>query len=111
MSELGQLEQRHEEFARRNTRVIAASLEGPDDAQKTRNQFPHLLVLADQERGLARAADLIHPHAGPDGSDANAPTTVFVDRQGVVRGLYRPGNVTSRLTPDEVLQAVDQHLP
>jgi peroxiredoxin len=111
MKELVQLEQLHEEFARRNTRVIVTSLEGTDDAQKTQNQFPHLVVLADQERGLARAADLIHPKVGPDGSDANTPTTVFVDRQGVVRGLYRPDNVTSRLTPDEVLQAVDQYLP
>jgi peroxiredoxin len=111
MSELVQLERHHEEFSRRNTRVIVASMEGPDDAQKTQKDFPHLLVLADQGRGLAKAADLIHPHAGPDGRDADAPTTVLVDRRGVVRWLYRPDNVLTRLTPDEVLQAVDQHLP
>jgi peroxiredoxin len=110
MIELVQLERRHEDFARRNTRVVVVSLEGLDDARRTQEQFPHLLVLADQKRELSEAAGLIHPQAGPDKSDADAPTTVLVDRGGRVRWRYRSGSVLSRLSPDEVLQAVDQHL-
>ena len=111
MIELGQLERRHEDFARRNTRVVAISVEGPDEARRTQADFPHLVVLADQGRGLSEAAGVIHPHAGPDGSDIDAPTTILVDRHGRVRWLYRSGEAIARLSPDEVLQAIDQHLP
>ena len=111
MIELGQLERRHEDFARRNTRVIVVSVEKPDDAQKTQADFPHLLVLADRGRGLSDAGGFIHPHAAPDGSDADAPTTILVDRHGTVRWLYRSGEVIARLSPDEVLQALDDHVP
>jgi peroxiredoxin len=110
MIELGQLERRHEDFTRRKTRVIVVSLEGTDDAQKTKADFPHLLVLADQGRGLSEAAGLIHPHAGPGGADADAPTTILVDRQGIVRWLFRPSEVLERLSPDDVLQGIDQHI-
>jgi peroxiredoxin len=110
MVELGQLERRHEDFARRNTRVIVISMEGLDDAQKTQADFPHLLVLADEGRGLSDAAALVHAHAKPDGSDIDAPTTILVDGKGTVRWLYR-ASVIARLSPDEVLQAIDQNMP
>ncbi len=110
MIELGQLERRHEDFARRNTRVIVVSLEGTDDAARTQADFPHLLVLADQNRGLSEAARLVHSHAGPDGSDADAPTTILVDRHGTVRWLYRSPEIIARLSPDDVLQAIDEHI-
>ena len=111
MIELGQLERRHEDFARRNMRVIVASVEGPEDAGRTQADFPHLLVLADQGRGLSAAAELMDTHAAPDGGDADVPTTILVDRHGTVRWLYRPPEVIARLSPDEVLQAIDQHFP
>ena len=105
------LERRHEDFAKENTRVLVASLEGPGDARKTQADFPHLVVLADQTRNLSEAAGLIHAHASPDGGDADAPTTVLVDRKGVVRWLYRSPSVIARLSPDEVLRAVAQNMP
>jgi peroxiredoxin len=111
MIELGQLERHYEEFGRRHTRVIAVSVEGPDDAKKTQADFPHLLVLADQEKGLSKAAALLHANAGRDGSDVDAPTTILVNRQGTVRWLYRPGEVISRLSPEQVLQSIDEHMP
>ena len=111
MIELGQLERRHEEFARRNTRVVVVSMEGLDDAKKTQADFPHLLVLADAGRSLSEAVGLIHAHAAPDGGDTDTPTTILLDRRGTVRWLYRPGEVIARLSPDEVLQAIDAHIP
>jgi alkyl hydroperoxide reductase subunit AhpC len=110
MTELVQLERRHEDFGRRNTRVLVASMEGLDDAKKTQADFPHLVVLADQMRGLSAAAALIHPHAKPDGGDADVPTSMLVDRHGTVRWLYRSPVVIARLSPDEVLQAIDLHI-
>src|SRR5947209_18115795 len=111
MIELVQLERRHEDFARHHARVIVASVEGVEDARKTQAELPHLLVLADEGRGLSEAAGLIHPHAAPDGRDADAPTTILVDRHGTVRWLYRPAAAITRLSPDDVLRAVDQYLP
>src|SRR5437763_7517805 len=109
MVELVQLERRHEDFDRRNVRVIVVSMEGLDDARKTQADVPHLTVLADAGRGLSEAAGLVHPHAAPDGSDADAPTTVLIDRHGTVCWLYRPSAVITRLSPDEILRAVDQY--
>ena len=70
-----------------------------------------MLVLADQGRGLSEAAKVIHEHAAPDGGDADMPKTILVDRQGMVRWIYRPSAIITRLSPGEVLQLVDQHLP
>jgi alkyl hydroperoxide reductase subunit AhpC len=110
MTELVQLERRHDDFPKRNTRVLVVSVEGLDDIRKTQAEFPHLTVLSDQAHSLSNAAGLIHPHAAPDGSDADMPTTILVDRQGHVRWLYRSPVVIARLSPDEVLQAIDEHI-
>jgi alkyl hydroperoxide reductase subunit AhpC len=110
MIELGQLERHQDEFARRNTQVVVVSVEGTDDAQKTQTDFPHLLVLADQDHKLADAMGLVHVHAGPNGEDIAAPATILVDRQGTVRWFYRSGQVFTRLPPDELLQAIDTHI-
>jgi peroxiredoxin len=110
MIELGQLERRHADFEKRDTRVVVVSIDGPDDARRTQEDFPHLLVLADHDRGLSQAAGLIDPGAAPDGSDVDRPTTVLVDRGGTVRWVYRSPAVIARLSPDEVLQGIDERL-
>ena len=107
MIELGQLERRHQDFAERHTRIIVISVEGFDDAKKTQADFPHLLVLSDQDHGLTNAAGTLHAHAGRDGSDIDAPTNIVVDKQGTVRWLYRSPKVITRLTPDDVLAVID----
>ncbi len=110
MTELVQLERRHEEFAKRDARVIAVSVEGLDDARKTQADYPHLTLLSDEALGLSEAAGLIHRHAAPDGGDTDVPTTILVDRRGTVRWLYRSPSVIARLSPDEVLRAIDQNI-
>jgi peroxiredoxin len=110
MFELVELERRHEDFARRQARVIVVSMEGFEDARRTQADFPHLVVLADEGRSLSDTAGLVHAKAAPDGRDADAPTTILIDRAGTVRCIYRSPSVIARLSPDEVLQAVDQYL-
>jgi hypothetical protein len=53
----------------------------------------------------------VHPHGGRFSwdEDADYPTTILVDRQGMVRWLHR-SSVIARLPPDEVLEAIDQHM-
>src|SRR5262245_22302974 len=111
MIELVQLERRHDEFPRRKTNLYVVSVEGLDDARKTQADFPHLVVLADQGGTLSEAAGLVHPHAAPDGRDVDVPTTILVDQAGIVRWLHRAPAVNERLSPDEVLQAIERNLP
>ncbi len=110
MIELGQLEKHHAEFARRHTRVIAVSVDGLEDSRKTQQKFPHLTVVADHDHKLVDAVAVMHLGAGEGGGDVAAPTTIFVDKQGVVRDLFRTTNIGSRLSPGEVLSMVDKEL-
>lgn len=110
MKELGELEKHHQDFEKRNTRIVVVSVEGRTDAARTQADFPHLLVLADETQALCRAVDLIHQNAKPGGGDAAFPTTILVDRQATVRWIFRPDRYLVRLAPDELLNAVKRHL-
>src|SRR5262249_18116475 len=110
MVELGQLEAHHEEFAKRHTRVVAVSVDGLDDSKKVQQDFPHLIVVADHEHKLVDAAAVLHAGAGEHGEDVAVPTTSLVDKDGVVRALFRQPSVASRLSASEVLATVDKKL-
>lgn len=110
MTELVQLERRHDDFSKRNVRVLVVSVEGLDLARKTQADFPHLSVASDEALSLTHASGLIHKGAGPEGQDIDTPTTILVDKAGVVRWIYRSPSVIERLSPDELLGLIDQHL-
>src|SRR6516165_7352816 len=110
MIELGQLEAHHDEFAKRRSRVVAVSVDSLDDSRKTKQDFPHLVIVADSDHKLVDAVEVLQPGAGEHGEDVAAPTTILVDKHGVVRALFRPANVGSRLSASEVLAMVDRNL-
>ncbi len=60
---------------------------------------------------MAKALQVIHPGVGPEGTDTNAPTTILVDGAGTVRWLFRADRFLTRLPPEDLLKAVDDHLP
>lgn len=111
MVELGQLEKQHEQFARQKTQVVVISIEGPEDAKLTQKDFPHLVVVADSDRKLTEAVEVLHPDSHPEGGDTSAPTTLLVDGGGIVRWVHRPEIYFGRLSPAEVLGAIDEHMP
>jgi peroxiredoxin len=110
MIELGELEAHHAEFDKRNARVIVVSLEVEKNAQATQSDFPHLVVVADKERGLAKALQVVHRQSAPDGGDTTAPTTLLVDGAGTVRWTFRPDTFFRRLSPAEIVEAFDKRL-
>jgi peroxiredoxin len=110
MHELGELERRAADFKQRGVRVVAVSVDGRDDTDKMQHQFPSVIVLGDPERKMTEAFQVLHARAAPDGSDTAAPTTFLVDTTGKLRWVYRPEHVIVRLTPDELLAAVDKNL-
>ncbi len=110
MVELGQLEKHHAEFDARGVRVVAASLDDVADTAETQKKFPHLTVVSDAEEGLAKAAEVIGPHRSPSGGETVSPTTVLIDRTGQVKWVFRPDRYITRLSPEALLAAIDEHL-
>ena len=110
MVELGQLEGKAAEFDKKHVRIVAVSLDNLEDSKATQEKFPHLVVVADQDKKLSEALQVIHGNEGPGGTATNAPTTILVDGQGVVRWVFRPDRFLTRLSAQELLQAVDQNL-
>lgn len=107
MDELRELDKRHEEFAKRNVRVVAISNDDQAKAKLTQAEVPHLVVVADTAQNLAKAVQVIHPGMGPAGSDTNAPTMFLIDGAGKVRWLFRADRFVERLPPETVLSAID----
>ncbi len=109
MVELGQLERTSDEFAKRNVRVVAVSNDDPATAKKTQADFPHLVIVSDENQNVAKSLQVVQPGVGPGGTDTNAPTTFLVDGTGTVKWLFRPERFITRLSPEELLTEVDAH--
>lgn len=108
MVELGQLEASHAEFAKRNTRIVVASVEEPAEVQKTQAQFTHLTFVADGQAKLTQAAGVVHKGAGHSGEDISTPTTFLIDPAGSVQWIFRPDSVLTRGAPKELLAVLDR---
>lgn len=108
MVELGQLETHHDEFDAKGVRIVAVSLDDLADTKLTQEKFPHLTILSDYDESLARAADVLGPQHSPTGEITVSPTTVLLDRSGQVRWVFRPDRYTTRLSPRELLDAIDR---
>jgi peroxiredoxin len=111
MIELGQLESHWREFEEKKVRVVVVSVEGLEAAKATQADFPHLIVVSDAEHHLTDAVAVLHPRSGPQGDDTSAPTTFLVDGGGFVRWIFRPDAVLTRLSPPQVLAAIDREMP
>ena len=108
MVELGELEKHHEEFGKRNVRIVVASNDDQASATMTQTKFRDLIVISDAQQNLAKAMQVIQPGEGPGGSDTNAPTTFLVDGAGYVRWLFRPDSFFVRLSAEKLAAAVDE---
>ena len=106
MIELGQLEKHHADFDDKNIRLVVSSIEKPEEAKETQKQFPHLVVVSDENRSLSNAVEVMDTNTFPH--ESSAPTTLIVDGNGVVRWAYRSGHVMSRLSPAELLAEVEK---
>ena len=69
-TELGAVAKLKEEFAKRNTKVIALSVDGLEshkgwvkDINETQNTTVNFPIIADEDRNVAQLYDMIHPEA------------------------------------------------
>lgn len=90
-------------------RIIAISNDDLETSQKTQTAFPHLVIASDSEQTMAQAFAVIHPGMGHGGTDTNAPTTFLVGGDGKVRWMFRADKFFVRLSPNELLAAIDEH--
>lgn len=80
-TELGRTAQLKEEFAKRNTKVLALSVDGPQshqawigDINETQNCTVEFPIIADEDRNVATLYDMIHPNA----SETATVRSVFI---------------------------------
>lgn len=109
MAELRELEKMHDEFAKRKVRVAVVSPETKEEAAKSKTQFPDLTVIADSDYNLIKSVGVVHDKA-KFGEDSAMPTTILVDKDGVVRWIHRPADVFARMPAKDLLVEVDRNL-
>lgn len=107
---LGELENRAEDYRKRNIKVYAISIDNTKDAGWVADQCPSLNVIADPKRQLIDAFSVLHPDSSPTGDDTAAPTTILIDRSGTVLWVHRPENLFSRYPAHELLDTIDEQL-
>ena len=109
-TELGLTAKLKEEFAKRNVKVIALSvdpveshkkwIEDINDTQKTKVNFP---IIADGDRKVSTLYDMIHPNAS---ATATVRSLFIIDPKKVVRLIITYPASTGR-NFDEVLRVID----
>lgn len=88
--------------------MFAISDDDLTESQKTQADFPHLVIVSDPQQSIAKAVQVIHPGAKPGGGDTTAPTTFLLDGAGYVRWSYRPERFITRLSPEQLVAAIDE---
>ncbi len=109
-TELGRVAQLKDEWAARNTKVLAVSVDALEDHQSWKHDIEDVAgvpvdypIVADQDRQVAELYDMIHPGAG----DTSPVRSVFlIDPAGKVRlSLTYPKSAGRSF--DEILRALD----
>lgn len=100
------------EFDARGIRVVGISVD-PSDVNKRHSQklgytFP---LLSDPTAKVIRRYDVLHPGAGPKGSDIARPAEFLLDSDGIVRWVNLTDNIAVRARPEQVLDALKQLSP
>jgi peroxiredoxin len=107
MAELQGLGAALSEAEKTGVEIVAVS---PDPNARSHEMAQRLRLgyrfVADTDLAVTRRYGLVHVNGGAHGEDVPTPTTVVLDRDGVVRWLWISGNFQLRPDPDEVLRAV-----
>lgn len=109
-TELGQLAKNKGEFLKRNTKVIALSVDGVSshqewikDINETQNTSINFPIIADQDRTVSDLYDMIHPKAD---STLTVRSVFIIDPSKKVRLILTYPASTGR-NFDEILRVID----
>jgi peroxiredoxin len=97
------------EFNARGIRVIAVSVDTPDESEALRKAAGYsFLFLSDDKLQVIRKWDLVHPHARhSDQADIARPAEFLLDSNGTVRWVNFTESYLVRARPRQVLEAAD----
>lgn len=107
--ELANLQSEHASFAERGVRLVGVSLSDAAAARATAERHPDLLILRDDRQELLDRLNLYLDDQRGEAARL-APTTILLDREGLVRYVHRPARVSARLSPGPLLALVERHL-
>ena len=89
-------------------RLVAISADPPEASAELRRKAGYTFTLLSDPKGeVIRSYDLLHPRAGPGGSDIARPAEFYLDATGTVRWVNLTPSIVVRATPEEMLAAID----
>jgi len=96
------------DFNARKIRVLAISVDTPQQSQHLRETAGYTFpILSDAKDNLIRRWDLVHAHGGIDGADIARPAEFLIDASEKVRWVNLTEDYRVRTRPDQVLRAFD----
>lgn len=112
-TELGKTAALSSEFAKRNVKPIAISVDALDkhglwvnDINETQNTTVNFPILADADRKVADLYDMIHPNALSTGPTATVRSVFIIDAKKAIRTTFTYPASTGR-NFDEILRVID----
>lgn len=89
-------------------RLVAVSVDPPEVSRDLRRKAGYTFTfLGDPKGEVIRSYDLLHPGAGPGGSDIARPAEFYVDGTGTVRWAFITPSYAIRATPEQMLAEID----
>jgi peroxiredoxin len=105
--QLGELQEYYAEFQAAGLRVYAVSVDPPEQNARLKSRLGAGYEFLSDVRGeLLDALDIRQAHRSVTGKDTAIPTQYLLDRNGVVRWVYRAANWRVRPHPKEALEAI-----
>ena len=102
-------QQRLPELELRGIHVVAISVDTPEINRRQRKRLGYTYTfLADPRADVIRRYDLLHPGAGPKGTDIARPAEFLIDSSGIIRWVNLTENIAVRARPERVLEAFQQ---
>ncbi len=112
-TELGKTAALSSEFAKRNVKPIAISVDPLDphgkwvnDINETQNTTVNFPILADADKTVANLYDMIHPNALSTGPTATVRSVFIIDPKKAIRTTFTYPASTGR-NFDEILRVID----
>ena len=105
--QLGELQQYYGEFQGAGVQIYAVSVDPPEHNARLKTRLGAGYEFLSDERGeLLDALNIRQAHRSVTGKDTAIPTQYLLDREGVVRWVYRAENWRIRPHPREALRAI-----
>ena len=88
--------------------IYAVSIDSPEVNRALRERVgADYIFLSDPDATVLDQLNIRHHTPNPSGKDIAIPTQILVDKNGIVRWIYRPSNYRIRARPETVLAVLE----